>query len=97
MKISIILGPIFIFSCSKKPEDTFCPLCCSLVPPEHKIHISLVDELRDDLLDPANPKGIKIDDIMFWVLFTERKQVFPLKVIFLKIYQIQTKKIENIF
>ncbi len=33
----------------------------------------------------------------FWVLLTERKKVFPLKVKFLKIYQIQTKKIENIF
>ena len=57
----------------------------------------MVDELGDDLLDPANPRGIKIDDIMFWVLLMERKKVFPLKLIILKIYQIQTKKIENIF
>ena len=60
MKISIILGLIFIFSCSKKPEDTFDPLCC-ILPID--VFISVVDETGDDLLDPANPKGIKIDDI----------------------------------
>lgn len=65
MKISIILGLIFIFSCSKKPEDTFGPFCCSLGPSQshQRIFISVVDEFGDDLLDPANPKGIKIDDI----------------------------------
>ena len=60
MKISIILGLIFIFSCSKKPEDTFDPLCC-ILPID--VFISVVDEPGDDLLYPANPKGIKIDDI----------------------------------
>jgi hypothetical protein len=60
MKISIILGLIFIFSCSKKPEDTFDPLCC-ILPID--VFISVVNEPGDNLLDPANPKGIKIDDI----------------------------------
>ena len=50
----------FLFSLVPKPEDTFDPLCC-ILPID--VFISVVDESGDDLLDPANPKGIKIDDI----------------------------------